>query len=87
MPHPTMLNARPTVPPVSRPTARRLAPPKPLCETKLVLLPFRNGEALLHHPDLAELFRDGWSVRSATPRLVEGQGTRLLVVLSRPNGA
>ena len=82
-----MLNTRPSLSSPPRPRTRRTTTSQPLCETKLKLLPFRNGEALLHHPDLTALFADGWTVRSATPRLVEGQGTQLLVVLSRPNSA
>ncbi len=52
--------------------------------TKIMLVPFRNGEAVNKHPDLASLLDDGWSVSSAVPRIVEAEGTKLLVVLVKP---
>lgn len=52
--------------------------------TKIVLVPFRNGEAVNKHPDLTSLLDEGWSVSSAVPRIVEAEGTKLLVVLVKP---
>ncbi|MEX0600571.1 MAG: hypothetical protein WD205_08010 [Rhodothermales bacterium] len=53
--------------------------------TKIVLVQFRSGEAVSEHPELVEFLADGWTVRSAVPRMVEAEGTKLLVVLARPN--
>ena len=52
--------------------------------TKIMLVPFRNGEAVNKHPDLADFLKDGWTVSSAVPRIVESEGTRLLVVMVKP---
>ena len=52
--------------------------------TKILLVQFRNGEAVDKHPELTSLLDDGWSIRSAVPRIVEAEGTKLLVVLARP---
>ncbi len=52
--------------------------------TKILLLPFRNGEAVNKHPELASFLNDGWTISSAVPRIVETEGTRLLVVLVKP---
>ncbi len=53
--------------------------------TKILLVQFRNGEAVDKHPELAELLDEGWTIRSAVPRIVESEGTKLLVVLARPH--
>lgn len=53
-------------------------------ETKLLLLPFRSGEAVQQHPELAPLLAQGWRLKSAVPRIVEGDGLRLFVVLTQP---
>ena len=71
----------------TRPTSSR-RPVKPGNATseqpiKLLLVDFRNGESVGAHPDVAPLLRDGWSIRSAVPRIVEEEGTRLFVVLTR----
>lgn len=52
--------------------------------TKIMLVNFRNGEAVNKHPELEQFLQDGWSVRSAVPRLVESEGTKLLVVMAKP---
>lgn len=61
-----------------KPTAAKN--PQPI---KLLLVDFRNGEPVRVHPDVAPLLNDGWSIRSAVPRIVEDEGTRLFVVLTR----
>lgn len=48
--------------------------------TKLVMVPFRSGEAVIRHPDICPLLEDGWKIKSATPRITT-EGTKLLVVL------
>jgi len=52
--------------------------------TRILLVQFRNGEAVDRHPELKALIDDGWSIRSAVPRIVEAEGTKLLVVLGKP---
>lgn len=52
--------------------------------TKILLVNFRNGEAVGKHPELQQYISDGWSIRSAVPRLVESEGTKLLVVMAKP---
>lgn len=54
--------------------------------TKLLLVDFRNDEAVSQHPDLAPFLEDGWAIESAVPRVVESEGTKLFVVLTRPRG-
>lgn len=61
------------------------APSKAL--TKILLVEFRNGEAVTQHPELSTLLSDGWSVRSAVPRIVESEGTKLLVVMAKPDSS
>ena len=67
------------LPPV---TGLSAAPSRTL--TKLALVPFRNGEAVSKHPELQSLLKEGWTIRSAVPRIVESEGTKLLVVLVKP---
>lgn len=55
--------------------------------TKILLVQFRNGEAVHKHPELQEYIEEGWSIRSAVPRLVESEGTKLLVVMAKPEPA
>lgn len=55
--------------------------------TKILLVNFRNGEAVSKHPELQQYISDGWSIRSAVPRLVESEGTKLLVVMAKPESA
>ncbi len=69
----------PVTPTLAKLTAR---PDKAL--TKIMLVPFRNGEAVSKHPDLAAFLADGWTISSAVPRLVESEGTKLLVVMVKP---
>lgn len=51
--------------------------------TKLLLLDFRDGISTADHPDLLQHLEQGWRIRSASPRVVEQEGTKLFVVLSR----
>lgn len=53
-------------------------------QTKLTLVDFRSGESVSRHPELAPLIAEGWTVRSAVPRIVETDGPQLLVVLTKP---
>lgn len=53
--------------------------------TQLLLIDAADAADVALHPDVAPLLQQGWQIRSATPRLVEAQGTRLLVVLRRPD--
>lgn len=55
-----------------------------LSGSKLLLVDFRNGEAVRDHPEIEPLLLEGWRIKSAVPRLVESRGTRLLVVLAPP---
>lgn len=48
--------------------------------TKLLLVPFRSGEAVSRHPEVMPYLKEGWNVKSAAPR-VTPEGTKLLVVL------
>lgn len=75
------------------PTAKYVDPPVPALGklassrkalTKILLVEFRNGEAVTKHPELEHLLEEGWIVRSAVPRIVESEGTKLLVVLAKP---
>jgi len=50
--------------------------------TRLLLLPFRSGEAVTEHPDLSPMIKDGWRIQSASPRVTK-DGTRLFVVLKQ----
>ncbi len=72
-----------STPPVS-PTLAKITSRPNKTLTKIMLLPFRNGEAVSRHPEIAEFLKDGWTVSSAVPRIVESQGTKLLVVLVKP---
>lgn len=56
------------------------AAPATAYRTKLVMVPFRSGEAVGRHPDVLPLLEAGWKVKSAAPR-VTTEGTKLLVVL------
>ena len=76
---PPTRNVEPSVPALGKLTS---SPGKAL--TKILLVAFRNGEAVSKHPELAHLLADGWTVRSAVPRIVESEGTKLLVVLAKP---
>lgn len=51
--------------------------------SRVLLADFRCGEAVEQHPDVLPLLNEGWAIKSAVPRLVEGEGVKLLVVLHR----
>lgn len=68
----------PTVP--SRSPSTRAA-------TRILLVDFRGGECVSKHPDIMPLLEDGWHIRSAVPRLIEQEGTKLMVVMSRERRA
>ena len=57
--------------------------PAHLLPAKILLVAYRPGEAVEQHPELAAYLQDGWLLKSATPRIVEGKGARLLVVLAQ----
>lgn len=73
-PHPRDSGTRP------RPSAGTDQP-----HLKIMLVDFRDGEPVDRHPELAEFIGEGWRVRSAVPRLVEGKQTKLFVVLVHPD--
>lgn len=50
---------------------------------RILLLDLPFGGSIDTHPDVAPRLAEGWRVRRARPRLVEGQGRRHLVVLAR----
>lgn len=78
--------------PSSQKRERSSKPPKPnrsareraSVDVKLLLVSFRNGEAVHRHPALQPWLESGWQVRSAVPRIVESGATKLLVILERP---
>ena len=76
-PHPTQAPAAAVVPFARLP----LRPPASL--TKLLLVDLRDGTGIDDHPEIAPLLEQGWTIRSATPRLVESKGMRLLVVMGQ----
>ena len=86
-PYPIMVE--PTRSPAPRRAARpgasglQSTTPKADAPIKLLLVDFRSGESVCQHPDVKPMLSDGWSIRSAVPRLVEDEGTKLLVVLTR----
>ena len=51
--------------------------------TQLLTLDFRSGEPVHEHPALASWVEDGWSIKSACPRVTD-DGLKLLVVLTNP---
>lgn len=52
----------------------------------LLLLPYRSPDSIDKHPAVATWLRRGWRVASAEERLMEGEGTRLLVILRPAEG-
>lgn len=78
---------QPASPRPPTPSNRTARPTPVLSNTKLLLVDFRNGEAVAQHPDLVSHVQQGWRIRSATPRLVESEGTKLLVILERQRTA
>ena len=54
--------------------------------TQLLTIDFRSGEPVREHPALEAWITDGWSIKSACPRVTD-DGLKLLVVLtnSAPN--
>lgn len=70
--------------PARPPAAHRSTREAPPTDVKLLLVAFRSGEAVDHHPALKPWLEKNWRVRSAVPRIVENGATKLLVVLERP---
>jgi len=70
--------------PMPRSGASTAAKASPPCDVKLLLVPFRSGEAVREHPALQPWLAEGWDARSAVPRIVENGDAKLLVVLERP---
>lgn len=52
--------------------------------SKVLLVDNPAAETVTKHPAIAPLLNNGWELESAVPRLVESQGTKLLVVLTHP---
>lgn len=48
-----------------------------------MLLPFVEHDDVGGHPDLQHYLATGWKVRESAPRLTEGEGLKLFVVLHR----
>lgn len=73
---------RPSLSPSSVPQSLSRSLPAEVSDeqTKLLLIPFRNGEVVARHPDVLPYLEEGWHVRSAAPR-VTSEGTKLLVIL------
>lgn len=71
---------RPSKPPAPNRSKREPTP----TDIELLLVSFRNGEAVNRHPALQPWLERDWRVRSAVPRIVENGTTKLLVVLERP---
>lgn len=54
--------------------------------TKVMIVDFRSGEAVVRHPALVDLLNDGWSVQSAVPHIADADEVQLLVVMNRSGG-
>ena len=66
------------------PPAANLASRPAKILTKIMLVQFRNDESVSKHPELQSFLEQGWNIRSAVPRIVESEGTKLLVVMAKP---
>ena len=55
------------------------APP----DIRVLVVDFRNGETVHQYPTVHPLIERGWEIRRCAPRLMEGRGLQLLVVLER----
>lgn len=51
--------------------------------TQTRIVDFRSGEAVHCHPELTSFLREGWTIRSAAPCIVESGIVRLLVVMEQ----
>lgn len=49
----------------------------------ILLIDLPYGSAVQEHAEVAPMMHQGWQIRRARPRIVEGQGRRHLVVLHR----
>ncbi len=49
----------------------------------LLLIPFVEHADVSGHPDLQHYFTAGWEVKECTPRITEGEGLKLFLVLQR----
>ncbi len=52
-------------------------------DTTLVLVDAPSRHKVEQHREISSLLSTGWTIRSASPRLVEAEGTKWLVVLER----
>ena len=52
-------------------------------DVKLLLVNAPNEQTVKQHPEIAPRLATGWKIRSATPRIVENDGPKWLVVLER----
>jgi|GEM_PF-4550942 len=55
-------------------------------ESRVLMVDFRSGEAVIRHPQLRVLIEGGWSVESAVPYCEDADDVKLLVVLRRKAG-
>ena len=58
-----------------------MPPPNP-SQVRLFRIEVRS-DTPVDHPEVAALLRAGWTLKQATPRLVEGEGLQWFVVLRR----
>lgn len=61
--------------------------PPDASRVRLLRIDFQPDTSIANHPEVAPLLRDGWHIRSKTPRLVEREGVQLFIVLTRPADA
>ena len=55
-------------------------------DTRVLIVDVRSSEAVPRHPVVRPLLERGWDIRRCAPRVMEGRGLQLLVVLERLNG-
>lgn len=72
---------------VLAPSPEPAAPDETESPLRFVLVSFRDFERADDHPELEPYLLTGWIVRDVEPRLVEGEGPRLLVTLYRARAA
>lgn len=64
-------------------SARSYRPTPSRTRTKLLTIDYNDGQATCEHPALRKWTGAGWRVKSASPRLIELEGTKLFVVLTK----